>query len=185
MAFKLIQRKEHLTAKGIKKILSIRASMNLGLLKIAFPDVIPVLKPIIKSEIPDPYWVAGFTAAEGCFFVRIYKSSEIAKLVDLRFQIVQHSRDEELIKQLIIYFGCGFYYLRKNNKAGDFIVFKFKDINEKIIPFFQKYPIHGMKFLDFKDFCLVANLIKEKAHLTVKGLEEIQRIKKGMNKGRG
>lgn len=71
MAFKLIQRKEHLTAKGIKKILSIRASMNLGLtdsLKIAFPDVIPILKPIIKSEIPDPYWVAGFTAAEGCFF---------------------------------------------------------------------------------------------------------------------
>lgn len=76
MAFKLILNKEHLTREGIKKIISIRASMNLGLtdsLKIAFPNIIPVLRPTIKSKIPNPYWVTGFTS----FFFNDKKVREV------------------------------------------------------------------------------------------------------------
>jgi hypothetical protein len=57
-AFKLIKNKEHLTQDGIQKIVSIRASMNLGLtssLKMGFPNLIPMLKPKIESKIPDPH----------------------------------------------------------------------------------------------------------------------------------
>jgi hypothetical protein len=74
MAVKLIQNKEHLTYEGVQKIISIKASMNLGLtdsLKIAFPNVVPVLRPIIKSKISDSNWLTGFTSAEGCFLVRV------------------------------------------------------------------------------------------------------------------
>jgi hypothetical protein len=57
-AAKLFKNKEHLTVDGFKKILSIRASMNLGLseeLKIAFPDVIPVSRPLlVNPEVKDP-----------------------------------------------------------------------------------------------------------------------------------
>jgi hypothetical protein len=56
-AANLIQSKEHLTDDGFKEILGIRASMNLGLskeLKIAFPDVTPVLRPLfINPEVID------------------------------------------------------------------------------------------------------------------------------------
>ena len=41
-------------------------------------------------------------------------------------------------------------------KAGDSLsyqVTKFSDIENKIIPFFTKFPILGVKFLDFSDFC--------------------------------
>jgi hypothetical protein len=31
---------------------------------------------------------------------------------------------------------------------------------------FNEYKIEGIKYLDFKDFCLVAELINKKAHLT-------------------
>ena len=55
---------------------------------------------------------------------------------------------------------------------------------DKVIPFFKKYPIIGVKALDFSDFCIVAELIKNKAHLTPKGLDEIRLIKLGMNKER-
>ena len=58
------------------------------------------------------------------------------------------------------------------------------DILNIIIPFFVKYPILGIKALDFADFCKVAELMKTKAHLTLDGLEEIRLIKEGMNKGR-
>jgi hypothetical protein len=73
------------------------------------------------------------------------------------------------MKQFIAYFGCGYYYTRKNNKAGDFIVTKFEDIIKKIIPFFKEYSLIGAKSLDFVDFCKIATLMGLKKHLTKKG----------------
>jgi hypothetical protein len=54
-------------------------------------------------------------------------------------------------------------------------------LTEKIIPFFNKYPILGVKNQDFKDFCRVVSLIKEKKHKTPLGLDEILKLKAGMN----
>lgn len=50
-----------------------------------------------------------------------------------------------------------------------------------IVDYFNKYPLLGVKGLNFKDFCIVADLIKNKAHLTEEGLEQIRQIKYGMN----
>ena len=61
---------------------------------------------------------------------------------------------------------------------------KFSDIIEKIIPFFQNYNILGEKAKDFNDWCIVADMIKNKLHLTEDGLEQIRKIKDQMNKGR-
>jgi LAGLIDADG DNA endonuclease family protein len=54
---------------------------------------------------------------------------------------------------------------------------------DKVIPFFDKYKIIGIKFQDYQDFKKVADLIKNKDHLTVKGLNKINKIKEGMNNG--
>jgi len=54
----LIKEKEHLTEEGLRKILGIKASMNLGLgdqLKRVFPDIIPVVRPLVENQtIRDP-----------------------------------------------------------------------------------------------------------------------------------
>jgi hypothetical protein len=63
-------------------------------------------------------------------------------------------------------------------------VSRFKDIYNEIIPLFNEYKIGGIKALDFKDFCIVAELVNKKAHLTLAGLKEIREIKRNMNKGR-
>jgi hypothetical protein len=72
----------------------------------------------------------------------------------------------------------------KSNNAVGFKVQKLSDITDRIIPFFKKYPIQGVKLKDFHDFCLVAELMKNKAHLTEEGLNRIRLIKAGMNTGR-
>ncbi len=82
---------------------------------------------------------------------------------------------------LIEYFDCGNVYSTKD--AIYFRVGKFSDIVEKIIPFFEKYPILGVKYQDFKDFCWVAKIMKEKGHLGL-ALDQILKIKTGMNSGR-
>jgi hypothetical protein len=67
-AFNLIQNKEHLTEEGLRKIVAIKASLNLGLseeLKAAFPKILPVMRPsVLNYNIQDPHWFAGFTSGE-------------------------------------------------------------------------------------------------------------------------
>jgi hypothetical protein len=60
----LINSKEHLTIEGIRKIVSLRQSINTGvpnLLKLDFPDVIPFPRPFINSIFKfQPYCMVGF-----------------------------------------------------------------------------------------------------------------------------
>ena len=73
--------KEHLTPEGLRKIVALRTAMNWGLsekLKVAFPDVVPVVRPLVDdTKIIDPNWLAGFTSAEGCFYIDIFKDKTI------------------------------------------------------------------------------------------------------------
>ena len=186
--FDLMLKKEHLTLEGLEGIVAHKASMNLGLsekLQSAFPDVVPVPIPIVKNKkIQDPNWLAGFTTGEGCFFIRIQasKTHSLKMQVILKFQLTQHSRDEQLMESLIKYLDCGNIYKIRN--AFDFQVTKFDDITQKIIPFFKKHHILGVKAWDFSDFFKVAEMMKNKEHLTPEGLEKIKKIKAGMNTGR-
>ena len=179
----LILNKEHLTKEGLKKIVAIKGSMNLGLsqdLKIAFNDVVPVERPLnINQKVLDPYWIAGFATAEGCFFINLHSSPghKLKERVKLRFKITQHYRDEQLMRSLIEFFGCGAVYKRR--ETFEFEVTKFSDLTDKIIPLFKKYSILGVKSEDFEDFCKVAEIMKKNAHLTEEGINKIRKIKAG------
>lgn len=136
------------------------------------------------KKIREPNWLVGFTAAEGSFEVQITKSQtqSTGYQVQLVFDLTKHMRDEQLMRRLIEYLCCGNIY--KKRESLYFIVTKFADIENKIIPLFKKYPIEGIKLKDFQDFCKVAKLMKSKKHLTIDGLEQIRKIKAGMNTGR-
>ena len=66
----------------------------------------------------------------------------------------------------------------------DFKVTKFSDITETIIPFFINNPILGVKSLDFKDLCLVSEIVKKREHKLEENILKIKEIQKGMNRGR-
>ena len=186
-AFHIIELKEHLTPEGLRKIVAIKALMNRGLspeLKLAFPEVVAVIRPAVTNKkIPNSEWAAGFTSAEGCFKIIIFQATtKIGETVQLVFQLNQHIRDKQLIKNLIKYFDCG-----NINYEGNVIIYtvtNIDDITQNIIPFFFKYKIQGVKAKDFADWCKAAELINEKKHLTKEGLEKIKQIKAGINTGR-
>lgn len=90
----------------------------------------------------------------------------------------------KLLENLISFFKCGRLEKRTGNPVICFMVSKFSDINEKIIPFFHQYKIVGNKFKDYQDWCKVAKIVQEKKHLTKEGLDQIISIKLGMNTGR-
>jgi hypothetical protein len=112
-------------------------------LKSAFPSIIPAPRPKVGGqEIKDPNWLAGFASGEGCFDIKTSKSSthKLGLQVKIRFSLTQHYRDNELIKSLITYLGCGNVEVHTERLAVNFVVSRFSDITEKIIPFFDKYP---------------------------------------------
>ena len=184
----LMVNKEHLTEEGLLKIVSMRASLNKGLsdkLKVSFPDIVPAIKlsvPVVS--IIDAEWLVGFITGEGCFLVDTYKAgTKLGVGVTLRFKVAQHNRDTDLLRSLVTYFDCGSVQ-KSGDSVGEFCVAKFENLILKIIPFIEKHPIIGSKALDFSDFKKVADLIKEKAHLSKKGLEKILAIKSQMNRSR-
>jgi hypothetical protein len=187
LAYNLIVNKEHLTKKGLDKLIVIKSMMNKVL-----PSELSLANPLLKNEnlinsnndmsneveLLNPYWFYGFTSAEGSFQIFIIKSktTKIGFQVLLRFSVGQQARYENLVKSFIDFMGCGIVQNKFNKKYNsdffEFKVDKFADIDTKIIPFFSNYPIVGIKYLDFLDFCKVAKLMKEKSHLTLEGLNE-------------
>ena len=180
----IIQLKEHLTTKGLQRIINLKATLNFGLskeLQLMFPETIPVARPLREPcVIPHPQWLAGFTSGEGNFSVSldngIFKS--------LLFKITQHEKDEVLLIAIKDSLNCGSCYLRKKENTMDFKVTKFSDITEIIIPFFINNPILGVKSLDFKDLCLVSEIVKKREHKLEENILKIKEIQKGMNRGR-
>jgi hypothetical protein len=152
----IMKRKEHLTVEGLNQIVGIRASpppppppprgggVNNGLtenLKRAFPNITECERPKFEElKSLDPFWLAGFVEGEGCFEVKVTNptTSNQRGQISLRFTITHHSRDSFLINSFMQYLGCG----RSNVvlKISRFVVLKFPDIQQKIIPFFAKYP---------------------------------------------
>jgi len=186
--YELVIKKAHLTKEGLLKIVSLRASLNSGLseqLKDAFTEVIPVTRftDFSVTNNLNCNWLSGFASAESCFLVGITKSNlcRAGYQVYLTFIITQHIRDELLMKGLKEFFGYG--RLSRKRDVYEFQVSKFSDV-EKIIAFFEKYPILGEKAKDFNDFSIVAQLMKNKVHLTEEGVAQIRKIKEGMNRGR-
>ncbi len=178
--FYLVKAKEHLTKEGFLKILALKASMNRGLseeFKTAFLDIIPINLPVVSCNPKiSKSWMRGFTSAEGCFYVLASNNQ-----VKLTFQITQHSKDEQLMKSLIEFFKSG-YISYRSSEILDYRVTKFSEIENKIVPFFKKNPILGVKSKDFDNFCKVVELMKKKKHLTQPGLEQIRKIKAEMNR---
>nr|ATI20347.1 LAGLIDADG endonuclease [Juglanconis sp.] len=189
-AVTLIQRKEHLTLEGLEKIVAIKASMNLGLskkLQEAFPNINQKNRLLVHTpKIPNPFWIAGFTSGEGCFFFNIGKDSKmkLGYRVRVGFQLTQHIRDRQLLILLETYFGCGKYYLANDHRHGDYIVSDISALIEKIIPFFTQYKIIGIKEQDYLCWCEAINLIIAKKHLTLEGIDQIRKLRGNMNTSR-
>jgi hypothetical protein len=187
-AIAIIKNKEHLSIKGILKLVGIKATLNWGLsdkFKESFPTAKAVVRPSViyntfNVKIKNLNWIRGFIDAEGSFQVIIQNNTNVS----LRFSLTQHTKDEELLKDIATYLNYGRYYKSPRRDEGQYLVTVFSDINDKLIPFLNEYPLLGTKKDDYLDFAQIAELIKSKAHLTDDGLEKIKLIQSNMNRKR-
>ena len=152
----------------------------------------------IENNILNPYYVTGFTDAEGCFLINIQSRSDLklgysVSLSSFAFDFAKakakvkiklHSKDKELLERILKFFNVGKIYTRKDGYV-EYIVNSMKGM-EVIIAHFNHYPLisaERKKYSDYKIFKLVFELIKQKKHLTQEGLQVILSLKASFNHG--
>ncbi len=138
------------------------------------------------NSILNPNYIVGFVDGEGCFSITINKCNKRIPEVRLLFEIELEESDEEILYKISKTIGCGKVYkvsYKKHpswNIHSKLKVSNFKDISDKVIPFFTKYPLQAKKRFQFERFCEVAEIISSKRHLTLQGIIDVSRIRNGI-----
>ena len=135
-------------------------------------------------------WIVGFVDGEGCFSVPIQRnaSASLGWQVQPQFVVTQGASSVHALEFIRDFFGCG--RINVNRRSDNhreplcrYIVRRFSDLVEVVVPFFQTHPLLTVKHDNFEKFVEVLELMKQRRHLDAGGLEEIARIVDTMNHG--
>ena len=135
----------------------------------------------LTKKTLNPWFITGFTEAEGSFIILVLANNYASRWrVKANFAIKLNKKDLALLEAIKDSLGVGKIYI-----SGDFAYYRveaFKDL-EVIIRHFDTYPLITVKKVDYMLFKQAFMLIRQRKHLTKKGLLEIVRIKSYLNKG--
>jgi len=131
-------------------------------------------------------WITGFTDGEGCFHVSINRIPKMSLgwQVLPEFRIVQHEKDEFVLHKIKNYFGFGDIKINRTDHHGTRKKFRVRGLENlnKLIEFFNKYPLNTSKAKDFEIFSKIIELMNKKEHLTKEGLDKIAEFISKMNR---
>lgn len=138
-----------------------------------------------RSNIVNPGVWSGLIDGEGSFSIIISKSKvrTLGWRAELKFQLGLHIKDLNLLCLLQQHLGgIGSIHLAQNRDIVNYSIDSIKDLNNLIINL-EKYPLLTQKAADLLLFKKAVELVNNKAHLTLEGLEKIVNIKASMNLG--
>ena len=112
------------------------------------------------------HYLLGFTDGEGCFSVSLKheKTTRFGWALDPVFQITQHKINKNILEMFQKTLRCG----RIIHKSGQpdillFLVDNRRQLVEKVIPFFKRYPLIAKKN-DFQKFKEIVIGLENKMH---------------------
>lgn len=133
-----------------------------------------------------PWCVTGFTDAEGCFCIRIRKDTRYKSGYNIvaLFSISLNKKDLSVLRSLKSFFGEAGHIWKENNLGMyKYRIESIKQINDWILPHFDKYPLLTKKQSDYLLFRKVIELINAKKHFNTDNLKEFVSIMALINKG--
>jgi hypothetical protein len=128
------------------------------------------------------HYVAGFVDGEGSFNVPIRRERDrgLPFRVSLSFNVSQVGPESpELLRST---FGVGTVRGRGDG-VFYFEVTKPVDLEERVFPFFDRFPIRGSKAEDLAVFRQITELVQAGGHLTPRGIGEVLALRGPMNRG--
>lgn len=120
-------------------------------------------------------WLTGFCDAEACFHVSFTKRLNRKIKIEVRpsFSITQLARSKHLLLDIECFFNCGAIRHSKKDGCFRYEVRSLSNLNEKIIPHFDDFPLLGPKREDFKLFKEICGLMKSNKDKNAQNLKHI------------
>jgi hypothetical protein len=142
-------------------------------------------RPSECSLTPD--YVAGFVDGEGCFSVSVHPHPTVRYgtrwLIAPSFHVYQHRDNVVILEKIQAFFGCGTIRPKgPRSSVMTYSVYRRKDLESAIVPFFERCPLRSRKQEDFLKFRDVVQMMQAKAHRQDDGFRSIIGIAFSMNK---
>ena len=111
------------------------------------------------------YYITGLVDGEGSFSISVEKdpTHRIGYRLKPSFSIGLHKENLSILEQVHKVFGCGAIQFNKN--IAQFKVEDIKSLKERVLPFFEKYPLRAKKKDDFEIFKKVVLMMERKEHI--------------------
>jgi hypothetical protein len=148
-------------------------------LNISFKD--QLVKPSLRTG-----WISGFVDAEGCFYGRVKScyTSKLKKAPHLTFQVSQ--KEFDIIKALRdIFLNTDSLDLKnvsydKSWQGWTFHCSSFSKL-KLVRNYFSMYKLKTKKSISYVKWCKIHDMILNKEHLTLQGLNKISLLTKDIN----
>lgn len=131
-------------------------------------------------------WINGFVDGEGCFTVSIIRG-KYGHQVFPEFVVSQGEKSRSALKRIERFLKCG--YINLNSRHDNhheqmlkYCVRSIHDLNDKVIPFFEKNKLKTHKQHDFRVFIKIIKIMITRKHKTEKGLERVRSLIQTMNR---
>lgn len=135
-------------------------------------------------------YIVGLTDGEGCFYINLRPPSKYRPQwrVEPHFHLKMRADELPLLREVRDSFGCGTVYFQKEKRVNHAQCYRFtignpKEIEEILIPFFQKHPLRSQKKQNFDLFCRVVSLTDGKQRIPDEKVEVVRQLKQKMNHG--
>lgn len=136
-----------------------------------------------------PDYVVGFVDGEGCFCVPISAHKTLLQRREVRptFEIELREDDLPILQEIHRVLGCGKIYrlefkrYAKWKPHAKLKVSKMSELQNILIPFFDRHPLHAKRRKSFAIFKRIVKMVAQKKHLTKNGLKTITRLRNQMN----
>lgn len=135
-----------------------------------------------------PDYITGLTDGEGCFYIgiRLPKGPFKTVRVEPHFYIKLRGDNLPLLEEVRKILKCGAIYYQNEKRINHSACYRYevnniKDLKEILVPFFEKFPLLGVKQNDFLIFKEVVSLVFQNKHKDPKVISKIIKLKSTMN----
>ena len=128
------------------------------------------------------WYLVGFADGEGSFNISFKRQPDVRLGWKPAPSFNVSQRDDSICKLFLRTFEVGTIRYRKDGVCY-YEVRSIADLEKKVIPFFECFPLRSWKRHDFLVFTRIIRLMSTGNHLTINGLKIILRLRNQMNRG--
>lgn len=114
-------------------------------------------------------WIVGFVDGEGCFNLDVHIKEDMKWGIQMQpeFTVVQIEHDVQILHALKGHFQCGSVAVNRRDATSTRMHYRCKnvqDLQQNILPFFEKHSLKTKKGVEFQKFREIVNLMASGYH---------------------